>query len=228
MHEMNQKIEEEKQLVEDQIKKKQEEYEKQMKDLEYKMAQVEEEQRKQFELELQETEKLMIQKIENMERERIEREKQQQRELEEQEKMLKDRQKENESLEIKLSQLMPLINEANLQYQSKILRQKVKKIETKSQNNWDKKSKKLRQKVKKIETKSQKKLRQIFSIKNIKNYKLIWSSVSFIFNALCKSTWKWFNHIWYCFIINFIVCIFDFYNQFWFFINLFLHQFWLY
>ena len=100
-----------------------------------------------------------------------------------------------------------------LQYQSKILRQKVKKIETKSQKNWDKKSKKLR---------------QIFSIKNIKNYKLIWNSVSFIFNALCKSTWKWFNHIWYCFIINFIVCIFDFYNQFWFFINLFLHQFWLY
>lgn len=114
MQEMNQKIEEEKKLVEDQIKRKQEEYEKQMKDLEYKMAQVEEEQRKQFELELQETERLMIQKIENMERERIEREKQQQRELEEQEKLLKERQKENESLEVKLSQLMPLINEANL------------------------------------------------------------------------------------------------------------------
>ena len=43
-----------------------------------------------------------------------------------------------------------------VQYQSKILRQKVKKIETKSQKNWDKKSKKLRLKVKKIETKSQK------------------------------------------------------------------------
>lgn len=114
MQEMNQKIEEEKKLVEDQIKRKQEEYEKQMKDLESKMAQVEEEQRKQFELELQETERLMIQKIENMERERIEREKQQQRELEEQEKLLKERQKENESLEVKLSQLMPLINEANL------------------------------------------------------------------------------------------------------------------
>ena len=42
----------------------------------------------------------------------------------------------------------------HIQYQSKILRQKVKKIETKSQKNWDKKSKKLRQKIKKIETKS--------------------------------------------------------------------------
>ena len=36
------------------------------------------------------------------------------------------------------------INKDKLQYQSKILRQKVKKIETKSQKNWDKKSKKLR------------------------------------------------------------------------------------
>ena len=94
---------------------------------------------------------------------------------------------------------------SSIQYQSKILRQKVKK---------------LRLKVKKIETN--------FSFKNIKNYKLIWNSVSFIFNALCKSTWKWFNHIWYCFIINFIVCIFNFCNQFWFFINLFLHQLRLY
>ena len=82
---------------------------------------------------------------------------------------------------------------SNLQYQSKILRQKVKKIETKSQKNWDKKSKKLR---------------QIFSFNNIKNYKLIWNFLSFIFNALCKPIWKWFNHIWYCFIFNFIVCIF--------------------
>ena len=43
-----------------------------------------------------------------------------------------------------------------LQYQSKILRQKVKKIETKSQKNWDKKSGKLRLKVKKIEKKVKK------------------------------------------------------------------------
>ena len=114
MQEMNLKIEEEKKHTEEQIKKKQEEYEHQMKELETKMQQVEEEQRRQFELELQETERLMIEKIENMEKERIEREKQQQKELEEQEKLLKERQKDNETLETKLSQLMPLINEANL------------------------------------------------------------------------------------------------------------------
>ena len=73
-----------------------------------------------------------------------------------------------------------------------------------------------------------KKLRQIFSFNNIKNCKLIWNFLSFIFNALCKPIWKWFNHIWYCFIFNFIVCIFDFYNQFCFFVNLFLYQLRLY
>ena len=59
-----------------------------------------------------------------------------------------------------------------VQYQSKILRQKVKKIETKSQKietksqkNWDKKSKKLRLKVKKIETKSQKNWDKFFLLK---------------------------------------------------------------
>ena len=45
-----------------------------------------------------------------------------------------------------------------LQYQSKLLELKVKKIGTKSQKNWNRKSKKLEQKVKKIGTKSQKKL----------------------------------------------------------------------
>jgi hypothetical protein len=74
----------------------------------------EEEQRQQYEKELQEAERLMIEKIENMEKERIERDKQQQTELEEQEKLLKERQKENDTLETKLSQLIPLINEANL------------------------------------------------------------------------------------------------------------------
>ena len=43
-----------------------------------------------------------------------------------------------------------------VQYQSKLLELKVKKIGTKSQKNWNKKSKKLEQKVKKIGTKSQK------------------------------------------------------------------------
>lgn len=111
---MKQEIEEERRVSDEQVKKRQEEYESRMKQLESKMAAAEEEQRQQYEKELQEAEKLMIEKIENMEKERIEREKHQQKELEEQEKLLKERQKENDSLETKLSQLIPLINEANL------------------------------------------------------------------------------------------------------------------
>lgn len=78
------------------------------------MLAAEEEKRQQYEKELEEAERLMIEKIEAMEKERIEREKQQQKELEDQEVIIKERQKENETLETKLSQLMPLINEANL------------------------------------------------------------------------------------------------------------------
>ena len=78
------------------------------------MIDAEEEKRQQYEKELQDAERLMIEKIEAMEKERIEREKEQQKELDNQEKVLKERQKENETLETKLSQLMPLINEANL------------------------------------------------------------------------------------------------------------------
>jgi len=73
-----------------------------------------EDQRQKYEKELEEAERIMIQKIEAMEKERIEREKRQQQELEDQEKILKKRQEENDSLETKLSQVMPLINEANL------------------------------------------------------------------------------------------------------------------
>ena len=40
--------------------------------------------------------------------------------------------------------MMEIKEYSKVQYQSKILRQKIKKIETKSQKNWDKKSKKLR------------------------------------------------------------------------------------
>ena len=51
-------------------------------------------------------------------------------------------------------------SQKNWNKKSKKLEQKVKKIGTKSQKNWNRKSKKLEQKVKKIGTESQKKLEQ--------------------------------------------------------------------
>lgn len=122
MEEHQKRVAEEKKKMEDEVKKKTEEMENKVKELgifsftflEKQMLADGEDQRQKYEKELEDAERLMIEKIEAMEKERIEREKRQQQELEDQEKILKERQKENDSLETKLSQLMPLINEANL------------------------------------------------------------------------------------------------------------------
>lgn len=114
IQEMNAKIEEEKEQAEEKIKVQQNQFESQMKEMELKMQQMEESAQQQFEQELEDAEKMMRDKIERMEQERLERERQRLEELEEQEHLIKQRQKDNEILEKKLAELLPLINEANL------------------------------------------------------------------------------------------------------------------
>ena len=109
--EMKVKIEEEQKKMAVQMEEEKKKYEGEMEQL---RAQMEVQKKEELQKEIEETERLMAERMVQMERERAQKEEQQKQEMEQEMEVMEKRKKEHESVETRINQLSPLLDEANL------------------------------------------------------------------------------------------------------------------